>query len=195
MIELSIQCCSGGRRIVPSCYNCPPLSNASRIVLNQPSLPTTRDYFFLSTHYDTNQPFQAQLLQLNAIHIYCITNTYHSIKHSPNNDTQDTYHACLKRLLQHDPRLINTYRLAQSTQLYNEQSLTVQLTINVPPPECPHRRTQNRQRTSATTATAPNTRRNTNATNSTATIYAPAAQPNAHNPILHNSATTTPTND
>ena len=109
-------------------YDCPPLSLASQHTLNQQYLPATRDYFFLTTHYDTSQPLHTQLLRLNAIHIYCITNTYHTIKHSPNNDIQDTYHACLKRLLQHDPRLVNTYLLAQSTQLYNEQSVPIHTT-------------------------------------------------------------------
>ena len=103
-------------------YNCVPLSSAARNVLNQHSLPLTRDYFFLTTSYSTLRDIGRPLLLLNAIHIYCITNTYHTIKHCPSNDIQDTYHACLKRLLQHDPRLINTYLLAQSKQLYDQNS-------------------------------------------------------------------------
>ena len=47
---------------------------------------------------------------------------YHAIKHNPTNDRQDTYYACLKRLIQHDPRLINIYLLSQSTQLYDHNS-------------------------------------------------------------------------
>ena len=103
-------------------YDCPPLTTAARNILGQPYLPNTRDYFFLATNYVTAQYNYRSILQLNAIHIYCITNTYHAIKHNPHNDIQDTYHACLKRLLQHDPRLINIYLLSQSTQLYDHNS-------------------------------------------------------------------------
>ena len=107
-------------------YDCPPLSNAAKTILNQPHLPTTRDYFFLCTPYNTCTNNHLQLLQLNAIHIYCITNTYHAIKHSPHNDITDTYHSYLKRLLQHDPKLINTYLYAQTSLLYDQHSTPIQ---------------------------------------------------------------------
>ena len=107
-------------------YNCPPLTSVARALLNQEYLPTNRDYFFLAYPSSALQSNSLQLLQLNAIHIYCIINTYHAHKHSPNNDIQDTYHSYLKRLLQHDPRLINTYLLAHSTQLYNQHLQPIQ---------------------------------------------------------------------
>ena len=103
-------------------YNCTPLTQAARTILNQQHLPANRDYFFLTTPYSTYQYYSIPLLTINAIHIYCITNTYHSIKHSPHDDVQDTYHASLKRLLQHDPRLINTFILSQTKQLYDQHS-------------------------------------------------------------------------
>ena len=103
-------------------YDCPPLKQAARTILNQPHLPATRDYFFLALPYATYQHHSNTLLTINAIHIYCITNTYHTMKHSPTNDVTDTYHACLKRLLQHDPRLVNVYLQAQPTSLYDHHS-------------------------------------------------------------------------
>lgn len=103
-------------------YNCPSLTSAAKQILNQQYLPTTRHYFFLATPYSTMQCNATPLLTLNAIHIHCITKTYHSIKHSPHNDITDTYHANLKQLLQHDPKLLNVYLLAQTTQLYDEHS-------------------------------------------------------------------------
>jgi hypothetical protein len=128
-------------------YNCTPLTTAARTTLNQPLLPTTRDYFFLSTDYNTQQPNNKLLLQLNAIHIYCITNTYHSIKHNPTNDVHDTYNAHLKRLLQHDTKLVNTLLHAHNTTLYhpptapqphpNPRTTPTQPTTNTPPTQQP----------------------------------------------------------
>ena len=100
-------------------YDCPPLSIAARTTLNQPNLPTSRDFFFLSLPYSHSVLQHRALCTLNAIHIYCITNTYHSIKHRPTSDVTDTYHAHLKRLLQHDPRLNNIYLLALNNDLYH----------------------------------------------------------------------------
>jgi hypothetical protein len=71
-------------------YDCPPITHATQLAFNQPHLPHTRDYFVLSTPYFTHQYYSQQLLTLNAIHIYCITNTYHSIKHNPTADVTDT---------------------------------------------------------------------------------------------------------
>ena len=102
-------------------YDCPPLSAAARNILNQQFLPLSRDYFFLANDYSMLGHHSRPLLLLNAVHIYCITNTYNTIKHHPLNDVQVTYHSCLKRLLQHDPRLIDTYLLAQSRPLYDHQ--------------------------------------------------------------------------
>ena len=102
-------------------YNCHPLTAAAKHTLNQPHLPTTRDYFFLCNHYNSPHGNTDQHLKLNAMHLHCITKTYHHIKHHPNDDITDTYNAQLKQLLQHDPRLVATFRLAQSHHLYNPQ--------------------------------------------------------------------------
>ena len=101
-------------------YNCPPLTQAARQILNQPNLPCDRNYFFLSNSYSKLEYDSLTLPLLNAIHIYCIFSTYNTIRHHPNNDITDTYHASLKKLLQHDPRLLTTY-LASSNRSYYDQ--------------------------------------------------------------------------
>ena len=102
-------------------YNCHPLTAAATHTLNQPHLPTTRDYFFLAHDYNNTPGNTDQHLVLNAIHIHCITKTYHHIKHNPNDNITDTYQSNLKQLLQHDPRLVKTYHFAQQHQLYTPQ--------------------------------------------------------------------------
>ena len=108
-------------------YNCHPLSAAAKRVFHQPYLPTTRDYFFLSHDYNNSHGHTDHHLKLNAIHIQCITKTYHHIKHHQHEDITDTYKAQLKQLLQHDPRLVATYQLAQRHNLYNPRGTPLPL--------------------------------------------------------------------
>ena len=92
-------------------YNCAPLTAAARQVLNQPHLPTTLNYFFLAHNYSNSQGNNEQHFLFNAIHIHCITKTYHHVKHNPHDDITDAYKANLKQLLQHDPGLVKTYQI------------------------------------------------------------------------------------
>ena len=107
-------------------YNCPPLTQAANTILNQPNLPHDRNYFFLSNNYGRLQHLSPTLPLLNAIHIYCIFTTYNAIRHHPSNDITDTYHASLKQLLQHDPRLITTYLATNSTNYYDQHNHPIQ---------------------------------------------------------------------
>ena len=53
-------------------YNCHPLTAAAKHTLNQPHLPTTRDYFFLCNHYNSPHGNTDQHLKLNAIYVYML---------------------------------------------------------------------------------------------------------------------------
>ena len=52
------------------------------------------------------------------MHIYASTNTYHTMKYNPNNNVLHTYQSHIKRLLQHEPRLLLTYQYALHHDLY-----------------------------------------------------------------------------
>ena len=132
----------------------PTTHTAARTILNQQYLPATRDYFFLTTPYSTHQYYSIPLLTINAIHIYCITNTYHAIKHSPNDDVKDTYHASLKRLLQHDHDLLThsfSHKANNSTTSTHNPSRTdhqvpTTTTAPLPPPKARDHNTLTTQR-------------------------------------------------
>lgn len=99
-------------------YHCPPITHAARTLFNQPNLPHDRNYFYLCNDYSSMQYHSIPALCLNAMHIYCITNTYHAFKHHHDLDPTSQYHASLKRLLQYDPSLITTFKTAQRKRLY-----------------------------------------------------------------------------
>ena len=106
-------------------HECSALNHAARTALHQPHLPSTRHYLFFCSQYTTqdgaplcHSAHSYPRFTINAIHIYASTNTYHTMKYSPCNNVLHTYQSHIKRLLQHEPRLILTYQYALRHDLY-----------------------------------------------------------------------------
>ena len=106
-------------------HECPALATAFNATFRQHSLPCTQQCFFFATPYQlTDDTTLAQLLLLhaqkivNAIHIYAASNTYHSLKYNSTLNPTHQYAAHVRRLLQHDHKLVQPYNYAIRTNLY-----------------------------------------------------------------------------